>query len=178
MKKLMLAMAVVAAGLSVNAATIKWNSGTIYNQAGTKANAKTAIVSATLYSLTSAQYTSATSMTAADLYKAATGGTYGTAVTSASTTALGLANLTQTVTGGSTESPATYYGLVVYTDAVSADGPWVKTAVKSATFQDDGQVSFTGLASGVASWTAAPEPTSGLLLLLGMAGLALKRKIA
>ena len=27
-------------------------------------------------------------------------------------------------------------------------------------------------------WTAAPEPTSGLLLLLGMAGLALKRKRA
>ena len=28
------------------------------------------------------------------------------------------------------------------------------------------------------NWTAAPEPTSGLLLLLGMAGLALKRKRA
>ena len=28
------------------------------------------------------------------------------------------------------------------------------------------------------SWTAAPEPTSGLLLLLGVAGLALKRKRA
>ena len=28
------------------------------------------------------------------------------------------------------------------------------------------------------SWTAVPEPTSGLLLLLGMAGLALKRKRA
>ena len=29
-----------------------------------------------------------------------------------------------------------------------------------------------------ATWTAAPEPTSGLLLLLGVAGLALKRKHA
>ena len=29
-----------------------------------------------------------------------------------------------------------------------------------------------------ATWTAVPEPTSGLLLLLGMAGLALKRKRA
>ena len=27
-------------------------------------------------------------------------------------------------------------------------------------------------------WTAVPEPTSGLLMLLGMAGLALKRKRA
>ena len=31
---------------------------------------------------------------------------------------------------------------------------------------------------GNGTWTAAPEPTSGLLLLLGMAGLALKRKRA
>ena len=32
--------------------------------------------------------------------------------------------------------------------------------------------------AGPAGWTAAPEPTSGLLLLLGVAGLALKRKRA
>ena len=31
---------------------------------------------------------------------------------------------------------------------------------------------------GVGQWAAVPEPTSGLLLLLGMAGLALKRKRA
>ena len=30
----------------------------------------------------------------------------------------------------------------------------------------------------VGKWSAVPEPTSGLLLLLGMAGLALKRKRA
>ena len=32
--------------------------------------------------------------------------------------------------------------------------------------------------AGPAGFTAAPEPTSGLLLLLGVAGLALKRKRA
>lgn len=37
------------------------------------------------------------------------------------------------------------------------------------------QTSYT---QGAGKWTAAPEPTSGLLLLLGMAGLALKRKRA
>ena len=53
------------------------------------------------------------------------------------------------------------------TDAVIADG---------ASFVWDEIV--TG-APGGAGWTAvAPEPTSGLLLLLGMAGLALKRKRA
>ena len=34
------------------------------------------------------------------------------------------------------------------------------------------------LAAGGASWTAVPEPTSGLLMLLGMAGLALRRRRA
>ena len=39
---------------------------------------------------------------------------------------------------------------------------------------------FSGTTGAFASsgWTAAPEPTSGLLLLLGVAGLALKRKRA
>ncbi len=42
-------------------------------------------------------------------------------------------------------------------------------------FGDDGDL----LGSAVAgSWQAIPEPTSGLLMLLGMAGLALKRKRA
>lgn len=36
----------------------------------------------------------------------------------------------------------------------------------------------TGTLSTAVSWTAVPEPTSGMLLLLGMAGLALKRKRA
>lgn len=52
------------------------------------------------------------------------------------------------------------------TDAVSAGGAY---------FAWDEIV--TG-APGGAGWTAVPEPTSGLLLLLGMAGLALKRKRA
>jgi len=36
----------------------------------------------------------------------------------------------------------------------------------------------TGYSSGQLGWFAIPEPTSGLLLLIGMAGLALKRKRA
>ena len=52
------------------------------------------------------------------------------------------------------------------------------SGVKGAT-----QTSFTAFKSktfeaGGAGWYAVPEPTSGLLMLLGMAGLALKRKHA
>lgn len=39
-------------------------------------------------------------------------------------------------------------------------------------------VSFAPTTTSFATFTAAPEPTSGLLLLLGVAGLALKRKRA
>ena len=39
-------------------------------------------------------------------------------------------------------------------------------------------ISMTAAAASSATWTAVPEPTSGLLMLLGMAGLALRRKRA
>ena len=37
-------------------------------------------------------------------------------------------------------------------------------------------ISMTASAASSATWTAVPEPTSGLLMLLGMAGLALRRR--
>ena len=39
-------------------------------------------------------------------------------------------------------------------------------------------ISMTASAASSATWTAVPEPTSGLLMLLGIAGLALRRKRA
>lgn len=181
MKKLTIALAAIMAGLAVNAATIKWNSGTIYNQAGTKANKTTAVVTAYLYSLTEAQYATVSAMTADAIYTAAQAGSYGTAAVTQTSTALGAINITQTVTGGTSESPVTYYGLVVYEDAVSDGGPYVKAAAKTVTFQDDGSTTLASLASSQSTWTATsavPEPTSGLLMLLGVAGLALRRRRA
>lgn len=177
MKKIMIAMVVAIAAVSANAAIIKWNSGTVYNYAGTKANAGTSAVTAYLYSLTASEYASLSSKTAADIYSVA-GSSVGTLVTSQKTSALGAANISQNVTGGTSESPATYYGVVLYVDEISEGGPYVKSALQTVTFQDDGVSTLGNLATNAGSWTAAPEPTSGLLLLLGMAGLALKRKRA
>ncbi len=49
------------------------------------------------------------------------------------------------------------------------------STTNSAKFTIASQAAAT---AGAGAWTAVPEPTSGLLLLLGMAGLALKRKRA
>jgi hypothetical protein len=89
---------------------------------------------------------------------------------------------------GLTEDTSYYAFAVVVDDTLSeTDGTskFYVTNVKNFTTASgsDGSSSLAigsqGTASAVASnWHAIPEPTSGLLMLLGMAGLALKRKRA
>ena len=195
MKKLMIALAAVALATVVNAATVNWQSGTIYiasNAEGTtgsgtsyRANTGTRLVTAYLYTLTADAYTTALTMSTADLYS-----TYSaTAATKTqTTTAMGLANISQTgMPDGSSTSPQTIYGLVLYVDTATAaayDGvdAFVKSYVGTVTWQDTTGAGLTNLATNQANWTAVgaavPEPTSGLLMLLGMAGLALRRRRA
>ena len=195
MKKLMIALAAVVLATVVNAATVNWQSGTIYvasNAEGTtgsgtsyRANTGTRLVTAYLYTLTADAYATALTMSTADLYN-----TYSstTATKTQTSTAMGIANIAQTgLPDGSTESPQTIYGLVLYVDTATAaayDGvdAFVKSYVGTATWQNTTGANLTMLATNQANWTAVgasvPEPTSGLLMLLGMAGLALKRKRA
>ena len=65
-----------------------------------------------------------------------------------------------------------------YFTSTDADGNTYKSETVTATALGTGFGSITFEGGG--TWTAAavPEPTSGLLLLLGVAGLALKRKRA
>ena len=72
------------------------------------------------------------------------------------------------------------------TDLASAENYFLVSdgATKSASFTSPTGVKMlawgdqTSYTQGAGKWSAVPEPTSGLLLLLGMAGLALKRKVA
>ena len=87
-------------------------------------------------------------------------------------------------TYGNPETITGYFVLFDSADYASATSAYVSATQDATTGgtpginanMNFGDVTATQSAAG---WTAAaPEPTSGLLLLLGMAGLALKRKLA
>lgn len=84
----------------------------------------------------------------------------------------------------------TFYFAVITDDAIYFSNEKVMSANATATAKtvgfgtQNGTSTFSSLApngtgyQGAGYWSSVPEPTSGLLLLLGMAGLALKRKRA
>lgn len=111
------------------------------------------------------------------------------ALTSGKTTAVGIAKNTFTADSGLVGDDGK---MGAYFVIFSADGQYVYLGSTSSLVADTsgGQADFSinlatskvlrdkggTVAYGSAGWYAAPEPTSGLLLFFGMAGLALKRK--
>ena len=60
----------------------------------------------------------------------------------------------------------------------SAPGWYNSDSVKQSVGEEDIPAGTGFIASTATTWQSVPEPTSGLLLLLGVAGLALKRRRA
>ena len=152
MKKLLVLAAVIVAGIAANAASFKWTAGNMY---GTDSTAKwTSTVK--LYAMVGDVKTLVDTATAAN----------GTVVNKTfSSVAL---------TGGN------YYdffftiednGKTFTSQSVNV----LAQALQTATIGFGNMQSAT---QNPSNWANVPEPTSGLLLLLGMAGLALKRKRA
>ena len=84
--------------------------------------------------------------------------------------------------GGATfeyDNSTPYYAILELSYTTEAGTQTLTTDVVSTTLKKTGSttLSFQSAISN-ATWTAVPEPTSGLLVLLGMAGLALRRKRA
>ena len=198
MKKLIVCAAIACAAAAVNAATVNWASGSILtpNADGSLGTAR--VTTASGYNVKmyvwEALAAADVSYTSGELYKwysdgASTskdpfGGT-STAITVAPTT--GASATTATARGTlvpDNEGDSVYAAvLFVLEDANSGEAKWwMENSGEKATGKAVQTLANLSLKVGGTgadtSWTAAPEPTSGLLLLLGVAGLALKRKRA
>ena len=181
MKKIMIMGAVALIGLVSNAATVKWQANAIQSSPDNSVAAGWLVQ---IYSSSVAfDYANASdgSITA---WGSGTTVAAGTTFRASGSVADGLAN-------GTTES---FYA-VVY-DASTVDGAknYIvsdNVSITATAAGNDVVLSFGAMAGTTvaankflnSSWTAVPsesvpEPTSGLLLLLGMAGLALRRKQA
>ena len=185
----MIALGVVALAAMTQAASVKWNSGTVKaasNADGTSGTANATSYTAYLYTFdTLAAYNAAVATDVATLYSTYVGKVAATATASAKPN--GQANITQSgLADGSSTDPVTVYGMVLYVDTATAatyDGvdAFVKAGFSTGMYQDTTGLQFSNMGTQQANWTAVgnvPEPTSGLLMLLGMAGLALRRRRA
>jgi hypothetical protein len=187
MKKLIIAVAAVAMGIAANAASFTWKAQNGYIWDGADTPAK--ITSGTAYLM----FTSI--MTQSDLVDAFAAD----AATAASTVATKTVNaatigsnarvaLTDSFTVDVTSDQTAYFvvfnGDKMYV-SVEASAPYMAVGDSDIGFSSvtaSSKLSFD-VAGGysAAGWygaAAVPEPTSGLLMLLGMAGLALRRRRA
>ena len=179
----MIALATVALAVAANAAAVTWSAGTITRFDGSTANKN---VTGYLFSIAAADYTTYAAMDATTLSKtiyADFKDSLGSPVVSSTATKKGAL----TLEGIDATANTPVYAAVLYVDDVNSD--YFMGNVATVTWGGVGFPEVSNLAvqklgsenaAGATAWATAavPEPTSGLLLLLGMAGLALGRRRA
>ncbi|MBQ3344863.1 MAG: PEP-CTERM sorting domain-containing protein [Kiritimatiellae bacterium] len=196
MKKLMFVLAAVLAAGMVQAASINWGTGTGIKGVTSdsdpsfgSANAASGTLNVYVWLVDAATYNS----TGVDKIWDTYGSSLGTATASVTgkSGAAGATAKTDGLSFSATEDTP-YYGLVLTTYDPDKDGTVdyyiANKAVGNVNTSGNGgaignlakSLGGTG-GTAISGWTSAssvPEPTSGILLLLGMAGLALRRKHA
>ena len=188
MKKLVIAVAVAAIAVVSNAASINWGSGTVLEPGGATSKKTVTgylfVLDSTAYASLLSAWDNGTGEELSKLVASTYSGSLESAYASKTTTNAGKANLTD---DSADYSSKTAYAAILYTYTSGTDTYYMGN-IGSVTVEGTLDVDVANMASFVGggdsgtatAWSTAavPEPTSGLLLLLGMAGLALKRKRA
>ena len=171
MKKLVLLASIVAATMS-QAASVTWASGALIK------GPSDAYMAAGAIKMYVFEFASQAAYDAADIASLDVSGATLSGATTKSTAAISLVDTTSYGPGD------TIYSAVIFTTTDSGKDYYMGAKFTATVNDLDGDVSFASLKSKVGSWTTSggstdiPEPTSGILLLVGGAMLALRRRRA
>ncbi len=185
MKKLIIAVTLAVVASLAQAATCRWQSGTLKTAASAdggwssvNVNTASALVTMSIYYIDATTYESLASATQKDLFDTYSKGTAD--LTGQNKNATSGALIGAITINDSDAYAGTQYAVVTatYHDSTYDKDMYMATRVQTAFSAGTQAGTAANMLSSVGNWQSVPEPTSGLLMLLGMAGLALRRRHA
>ena len=187
MKKLIAGLAIVACAMTASASSVTWGLGTGELLDSAKIDNGTAYL---MYSVTSVDFTKFATMTSFDASSLAEVGLDTTIDTFSYSSSKSSNNVSVTPTGTKTSTNANIGGGAkpMYIVIIDDDGKNIAYTATSVSVNVQNSTmavnatkaasAFTYAAAATGGGESVPEPTSGLLMLIGAAGLALRRKRA
>lgn len=185
MKKVLIAVAAIAVGVVAHASSVSWTLTNVTGKNGSALDAGSVYMFFVAGNSKADTSSWASISDKAALTSALADATYNYSVASGANGTFTQAAMPLTDAGVSASTKYSVYAVILDTVGVTDESNFYVTAATAAssTFADSSSLtknytlSATGSATA-ANWQSVPEPTSGLLMLLGLAGLALKRKRA